>query len=93
MNVQIILKILVVWLSILTLPMWFYLWHLPQMLHDVDERRAEREKPTVEEYIEQGYDTYEYEGDWGEHRGDHDDQGAMPGPMLECEQGDHACID
>lgn len=91
MNIQIFVRMVILWLSIILLPLFVYLWSIPQVMEH-RERQERQRIPTVQEYIDQGYDTYEYEGDWGDHPGDHDDT-TMPGPMLECDAGDHTCID
>lgn len=95
MTFNVMLTRLGILVLVLALNIWFWFNYIPQhlftMIQEYEAKKA-AEIPTVEEYIEQGYDTYEYEGDWGEYLGDHDTT-TMPRPLLECEAGDHTCID
>ena len=98
---------LVIWLLIMSLCVWFWLIFVPKEYLEARDTHRERVKPTVEDYIENGWDPYEYEGDWGTHAYPDDDPRwerppyieddeaglMMPGPMLECDAGDHTCID
>ena len=86
---------LVIWLLILSLCVWFWFVFVPKGYLEARDTHRERVKPTVEEYIENGWDPYEYEGDWNRPPYVEDEEAGpvMPGPMLECEAGDHTCID
>jgi hypothetical protein len=88
---------------VLLLNVWFYTTFLPPAFSDAIQMMRERQgippaPPTVEQYEEMGYDAYEHEGDYPElytteHETPEDADEGMPGPMLECEAGDHTCID
>ena len=86
---------LLILIGILAVAANTYIWvkYVPQAAMELHYLYADKHPPdegcnsplpelTPEYYEERGWDQYEYEGDR-----------AMPGPMLECEAGDHTCID
>lgn len=85
---------------VLAVNAWFWVAIIPEQAMKLHQMYAERHPP-IEMYdcppYDGPYDCYEYEGDYPDCTRDYGEGTAedtdMPGPLLECEAGDHTCID
>lgn len=89
------------WVFILLTTLWMGWWYVPmkieklEQIHEEIKASADLQRPQ--------YDCYEFYGDYPteEERNQYRAEYAMPigadrgepGPMLDCEAGDHTCID